>query len=272
MKHRGELIKGATDPRNRLLIGVPMTGLIRAEWAMARYGQIIPCNWSHTDAMMWLNQMVPLRFSVADARNLVVARAVRDNYEWLLFIDHDVILPPDAFIKINQYMQKKEYPIVNGLYFTRGLPAEPLIYRGLGTSHYTGWKLGDKVWADGAGMGCTLIDVNILKAVFAESDPYTVQGTTIRRVFHTPAECVYNEGRGVWESHIGTEDLHFYHRLKSGGFFTKAGWSKFQRKEYPLLIDTSIFCRHIDNTGMQYPIGGEEKQFIRKLKKKVPRK
>ena len=30
---------------NRIVIGIPMTGTIRSEWALARYGQVIPCNW-----------------------------------------------------------------------------------------------------------------------------------------------------------------------------------------------------------------------------------
>jgi hypothetical protein len=34
----------------------------------------------------------------------------------------------------------------------------------------------------------------------------------------------------------------------------KTGWKKVAKRKYPVLVDTGIFCRHIDvNTGKQYP-------------------
>jgi hypothetical protein len=38
-----------------------------------------------------------------------------------------------------------------------------------------------------------------------------------------------------------------------GGYFKKAGWHDFEGKKYPFLIDTNIFCKHIDPDGTQYP-------------------
>src|SRR5262245_29261399 len=36
---------------NRLVIGTPATGLVRMEWVVGRYGQVIPTNWSHIEIM-----------------------------------------------------------------------------------------------------------------------------------------------------------------------------------------------------------------------------
>lgn len=256
------------EPRKRIMVGIPMTGTLRAEWVLARYGQVVPCNWSQVDYIQWIDQYSPLRFSVADARNLIATRAVEDNFEWLFFIDHDVVLPPVTLLRINEIMLKKETPIFGGLYFTRSVPSEPLIYRGLGNSYFADWKLGDKVWVDGLGMGCTLIHVSILRAMYEESETYNVGPISVRRIFETPAKSMFDPETGGWESHVGTEDLHFLNRVIKNSILKKAGWSEVAKKKYPFLIDTSLFCRHIDMSGVQYPARGEEAQFMNKDMKK----
>src|ERR1700704_6042759 len=85
--------------QNRLVVCIPMTGLIRSEWMMARMGQVIPTNWSQVDIMQMISSYAPLGYMVADARNCSVKRAVEGGFEWILFIDHDVVLPEDCFVK-----------------------------------------------------------------------------------------------------------------------------------------------------------------------------
>jgi len=245
----------------RLFISVPLTGLIRAEWALARYGQVVPCNWSQVEMISWMDQFSPLGFLVADARNVALSHFISGGFEWLFFIDHDVLMPTNTFVKWNEYMLKGDTPIFGGLYFTKSVPSEPLLYRGIGTSHYTKWKLGDKVWIDGMGLGCTMLHRSVIKAVWDESPEYQVGSARTRRVFETPSNQIFDPEKAAWITKGGTEDITFYHRLKEGNFFKKAGWSEFQKKEYPLLCDTSIFCRHIDWNGVQYPSKGEEQQF-----------
>lgn len=258
----GKVIDNGRSPTNRIMVGIPMTGMLRSEWVLARYGQVIPCNWSTSDCIMWLDQYSPLRFSVADARNLIVDAAVKGDFEWLFFIDHDTIMPPTTLLKINEYMLAGEPPIVGGLYFTKSIPAEPLVYRGSGNSHYRNWHLGDKVWVDGLGMGCTLIHVSLLRAVWEDSEIYQLRGTEARRVFESPAKQWYDPEKGGWHTTSGTEDLFFLSRIISGDYLSKAGWSKYSKKKYPFLVDTSIFCTHIDWSGVQYPARGEQNAFL----------
>lgn len=264
----GKCIDNGRSPTNRLLVGVPMTGLLRSEWVLARYGQVIPCNWSSSDCIMWLDQYSPLRFSVADARNLIVEQAVQGNFEWLFFIDHDTIIPPTTMLRMNDYMLAGEPPIVAGIYFTKSVPSEPLIYRGQGNSHYREWKLGDKVYADGHGMGCTLIHVSVLRAVWEDSEPYVLRGTQARRVFESPAKQWFDPELGAWQMSSGTEDLFFLNRVIKGDYLAKAGWKKYAKMKYPFLVDTSIYCTHIDWGGVQYPSRGEEQAFLKPEDKK----
>jgi len=247
----------------RLMISVPLTGLIRAEWALARYGQCIPCNWSQVEMISWMDMFSPMGFMVADARNMAVANFIKGGWEWLFFIDHDVVMPVNTFIKWNEYMLKGDVPIWGGLYFTKSFPSEPLMYRGIGTSYFRGWKMGDKVWVDGMGLGCNVLHRSILEQVWKESPEYQIGSAVARRVFETPSNQTFDAEKGVWMTTGGTEDLTFYQRLKKDNIFKKAGWPKYQKMDYPLLCDTSIFARHINWDGVQFPAAGEEQAFAK---------
>jgi len=138
----------------RILVGVPMTGLVRSEWVMARYGQAIPANWSSVDMVQFIDQYSPLKYLVADARNIIATDCVEKDFQFLLFIDHDVILPQGFLLAVNKRIQENEIPMWSGLYFTKSVPSDPLVYRGRGNSYYKDWKMGDEVWVDGIPMGC----------------------------------------------------------------------------------------------------------------------
>jgi hypothetical protein len=255
-----ELYGSLRSPQKRLLIGVPLTGMIRAEWMLARYHQVIPANWSQTERIVPLPNFSPMNYLVAEARNSIVKAFIEHEFEWLFFIDHDTIIPPDTFLRMNDYMLSKEVPIVSGVYFTRSLPSEPLVYRGRGTSYFKDWKFGDKVWTDGLPMGCTLIHGSIIRALWDESEEYFYahQNETVRKVFESPQHVYFNPENLNWYNTTGTEDLEFCRRVIENKIFEKAGWPEFQKKQYPFLIDTGIFCKHIDWDGKQYPIAGEE--------------
>lgn len=249
------------EPGKRLMLGIPMTGLLRSEWVMARYGQMIPVNWGHVEYGWYLDQCSPLRFMVADARNIIATKAVEGDFEWLFFVDHDTILPPNTILTWNHRMLEGKIPVWSGLYFTKSVPSEPLVFRGRGNGFYNKWKLGDLVWVDGIPMGCTMIHVSILKALYEESEEYSISGGKVRRMFVTPSESYYDPEKKAWSNMTGTEDLHWCSRIMRDGIFEKAGWPEYQNKEYPFLIDTNIFCKHIDFNGIQYPSKGEEKAF-----------
>lgn len=241
--------------QNRIVIGIPTTGTVRFEWVTARYGQVIPCNWSHAECHAWLRQDSPIGFSVAEARNIIVDKFIKSKAEWLFFIDHDVILPPDCFVKINHYMIDATHPVVSGLYFAKAHPPEPLLYRGRGNGYYPHWKPGEKVWVDGIPMGCTLIHRSLLEPMWQDAEEYTAQATVrVRRVFDSPAGVLFDPQVGI-RTYSGTEDLAWCNRVMAGGYLKKSAWPAYAAKKYPFLVDTSIFCRHITTDGQIYPLG-----------------
>jgi len=238
---------------NRVLIATPTRGTIRMEWAVARYGQTIPVNWSQVGMLQFMNPYVPMRYSVSDAQNLIVKEVIEKDFEWLLLIEDDVVLPPDTIMRFNAYMREEKTPIVSGLYFTKSSPAEPLVFRGRGVSFYDKWKMGDRVWCDGVPTGCLLIHTGILRAMWDESPEYNCQGTKLRRVFDTPRKLWFDPETNTFNATQGTSDLDWCTKVMKGEYFKKAGWNKFQKMKYPFLMDSKIFCRHIDQNGVQYP-------------------
>jgi hypothetical protein len=238
---------------NRLLIGTATTGLVRIEWVAARYGQIIPPNWGMVAMCQYMDSYIPLRYQVDDAQNLIVKQMIEGDFEWLLLIEHDVILPPDAFIRINKYIRDATIPVVSGLYYTRSRPSEPVLYRGRGTSYYDKWEMGDKVWVDGIPTGIVLIHGGLLRTMWDESEEYQLYNTTTRRVFETPHKAWFDPESQEFMTAVGTSDLEWCSRVIKGEYMRKAGWTDYADREYPFLVDTNIFCKHINPNGEQFP-------------------
>lgn len=239
--------------QQRLLIGTPVTGNVRIEWHLARTGAIIPTNWSNAYATPILPTSAPMNYTTADAQNIIVRDALVGKYEWLLLLEQDNLIPPDLFIKLNEYMRSKEAPVVSGLYFTKSDPPEPMVYMKSGGSFDQGWKMGDKVWCWGVPTGCILIHNSILQAVWDESPEYELWGNKVRRVFEAPAKVWYDPQVG-YQSASGTSDLNFCDKVIKNHIFRKAGWKEFDNNPRPFLCDTNIFCWHIRNDGQKFPI------------------
>jgi hypothetical protein len=207
----------------------------------------------------WLASYNPLHYQVADAQNLIVRQCIQSNFQWLLLIEHDNVLPPDAFIRFNEYIQKADTPIVSGLYYTRAQPSEPLVFRGRGNSTYRDFRMGDLVWCDGVPTGTLLIHAGVLRAMWDESPEYLAQGNLTRRVFVSPSTSIMDE-KGDYHISAGTSDLNWCDRIIKGDYLRKAGWNDFvdEHEDMPFLVDTNIFTTHIEQDGMQYPPNHQE--------------
>jgi len=262
-----ELHKNTGTWVNRILIGIPTTGLVRVEWMMAKYSQIIPTNWSQVEMTQWLNTYVPLEYQLPDAENLMAKQVVMGDYEWFLSLEQDNVIPPDSFMRLNEYMTENKVPMISGLYYTKSQPPEPILYRGRGNGSFRKFRLGDKVWCDGIPFGFTLIHGSIIKALWDESEEYMVGNEVTRKVFALPnfnhsgtdltgKADAQGEEYGRFSFTRGTTDLNFCKRIMRDHIFEKAGWPEFQKKKYPFLVDTNILIQHIDNSGRMYPLGG----------------
>ena len=238
---------------NRILIGTATTGLVRVEWVQSRYGQLIPVNWTSVSFVEPIAGYYPLRYLVADAQNIICHVAIERDFEWILLWEQDTYPDsPDALMKLNEYMISREVPVVSGLYYTKSVQSQPLIFRGRGGGVYLDWKKGDKVWCDGVPTGFLLIHTSIIHEMAKDVETYSLRGTNIKRIFVTPREY-FHEDRGELNTISGTSDLDWCTRVMKGGYFKKAGWGDLQKKRYPFLVDTNINCKHINPDGEQFP-------------------
>lgn len=237
-----QLFNDGPDPSMKIMFGIPSTGWIRFEFHTAMSQLMIPCNWTNAVSS-------PIGFDVATARNWVVEHALRDGHDWIFFVDHDVLLPPDTLLKLRNHMLLARSPIIGGLYYAKGSFPEPLIYRGRGTGPYYDWDPGDHVWVDGMGMGCTMIHTSLFRAM---SQPW----------FESPRRFEVDE-KGNFHREAGTEDLFFLSRVINEGIIEKTGikW-EIEDPQNPFILDTSLFCGHIDHsTGKVYPNCMPEKDW-----------
>ena len=240
---------------NRIFVGTATTGLIRTEWASARYSPIIPMNWSQVMYYQYMSGYMPQRYQVDDAQNLIVRECIKGDYEWLFLLEHDVMVPDTILMTLNNYMRDGKYPVVSGLYYSRGRPSEPLIFKGRGTGAFTDFKHGDLVWCDGVPTGCLLIHHSILKLMWNESEEYVTNTMTqerTRRVFQTP-RMTDSDGQ-MHNAVSGTSDLEWCSRIIKEDVFKRAGWGDFAPDmTNPFLVDTNIFCTHININGEEFP-------------------
>lgn len=257
-----EMPKNQEEWKKRVLIFTPTMGQVRMEWVGARFGQIIPTNWSHVDMRQFLSPYVPMQYQLADAQNLMAKKVVELDYEWIIYIEDDNIVPQDLFIKFNQYINDNKVPVVSGVYFTKAEPPEPILYRGRGNSYFQDWKMGDQVWVDGIPFGCRLEHASLIKEAWKTSPEYMVGNELTRRVFEQPERIWFDEEKGAYAAKVGTTDLAWCTRLMEEKIFEKAGWDEYQKMDNPFLVDTTIFVQHISPEGKIFPIKMPER-FIR---------
>lgn len=262
-KRQIEEINTTTIVRNlgthsrRILFGHATLGVVRYEWHAARIGLVIPINWANTDIVVHCqpNSMVALGYQVADAQNVIIENALNGNYEYCLLYEDDVLPPMNALLILSEYLDKAEVPIVSGLYFSRGNPTWPLVFRGRGNGAFYDFQFGEKLWVDGVPTGFVIIHRSILQYLWDNSPEYAMpDGQKLHRVFEFPRKSWYDPEQNRYFSEMGTSDLALCNRIMKDEIFKKTGWTQFAKKKYPFLVDTRIFCRHIDlKTGIIYP-------------------
>lgn len=245
--------KGDLGYNNRVLIATPTRGTVRMEWVSARYSQTIPTNWSQVTMNYFMNPFIPLGYSTMDAENIIAKEIVEKDFEWLIMIEDDNIIPWNTFLKFNDYMREGKYPVVSGLYYTKSVPPEPILYRGKGNSYYDKWKKGDKVFVDGLPFGCVLIHCSLIKYLWKHSPEYMAGDVKTRRVFNNLPQTYVDPEKGIFNSSQGTTDLAFCHQIIDEGILAKTGWKHLANKKYPFIVDTSIMVGHIDPQGVIYP-------------------
>jgi hypothetical protein len=149
------------------------------------------------------------------ARNTGCQKLLELGWEWLFFLDDDVIAPPDAILKLMEHKK----PIVSGLYYRRNSPIVPVMMRNVagGRQWVAEFNAPDLIEVDYVGSGCLLIHRDVLTSIAPLSPNHHWFEWRVDHV-HLPPESRMSE------------DFAFCENARKHG--------------YKILVDTGVQCRH----------------------------
>lgn len=192
-------------PKPNVLIVMLTRELVTMAWALGFRDLIYPERSTHTT-------MHGMPFD--HARSQACKRALELGFEYLFFLDDDVIPPPDTLPRLIQHNRD----IVCGMYFRRQEPLYPVMMKeieGKGTQWIAEFAPNSLVEADLVGCGCMLIKRKVLEIM---DPPWFVWKCDPFRFPNVPQfeRC--------------SEDYDFCRKARKLGF--------------KLYVDTSIKCLH----------------------------
>lgn len=147
------------------------------------------------------------------SRNSIATRAMQNEFDYVLWLDSDMVFTPDTLERLMKTLTENDYDIVTGLYFRRVPPYSPVIFDRLemdGEVCYWGEfkEIPDVPFEVGAcGFGCVLMKTDVF---------FDVQGK-----FGQMFAPIGNNG----------EDIAFCWRARHCG--------------YKIYCDPSILCGHV---------------------------
>jgi len=190
------------------LIAIPTFGKVHVLWAQSRYqiahplGSIVSESYDATNA------------DIATKRNDLVKRALEIKAKNIFFLGDDVTPPPNVLLQL--LMRRRQGArVITGVYWTKGSPSQPYIWKGYLDAPYYDWHVGDYFKIDWSGCDCLLIDTE----VFREIPPpwFSIDHAMV------PNQKTVNPS---------TEDLYFFSKLRQAGI--------------EIWCDAGIQCGHID--------------------------
>lgn len=173
-----------------LLVGIPHTGHVTMEWALAFRQLSIP--FPHLYSFV---RGVP----IDRARNQLVETMLEKGCEWLFFLDSDVIVPPNIIEKLMAHKQ----PIMSALYYRRYPPYNPSM-----------WKLAEHPKPEGK---YTPI-MSFPKGEIVEADVIGMGACLIHRRVFEKLEPPWFKWTQGWEKGGVSEDFYFCEKAREKGF------------------------------------------------------
>lgn len=121
---------------------------------------------------------------IYDGRNLISLKAITEQYDYVMWIDSDMILPKDTLPRLLAIAQEKDVPMVSGLYVKRAYPTSPVLYSSIAQPAmnkdgfmiqqiitYEDYPQNSVFPVAGCGFGCVLTSVPLLKKVWDKFGP-----------------------------------------------------------------------------------------------------
>lgn len=120
---------------------------------------------------------------IYDSRNLLCITAIENGFDRILWLDSDMVVPPDTLSKLSETMDAGGYDLVTGLYFKRYTPTMPVLYKRLEEPTTERGRMIPHVEEmteipsvplfriAGCGFGCVLTRVDLIKRMWEAYGP-----------------------------------------------------------------------------------------------------
>jgi len=218
--------------RCHIMMSIPTLGMVPIEFMFAAMRMQMPINGQVAQHIVKMKE-------VGEARNKAVqdlmSMAPKDRPKYLFFLGDDMLPEWDAFVRLYEAMEEEKWDVLTGLYFWKGEPPTPLIWRDNHVGRMIAGRdyiLGERVWVDLTGLDFTLIRTELLEKI---SDPWFKTGPSLRTEVPDALEPYVDRKSVV----MHTEDAWFCQKAK-----------KFQAK---MGVHTGVRVSHIQvSTGNVY--------------------
>lgn len=214
-----KILQGVSWKKNRVITILPSADMIHAKVAMSHAALMFPPN-QGVHRMLCLGHEVGVAYSAAIKE--VLAHPDLSQWEYVLTLEHDNIIPADGVIKLMNRMQELPHiSAISGLYFMKSWEPMAHIWGRVDLDPVVNYRPcppvpGQFVETYGTSMGMTLFRLSMFKDERLASPWFkTLNG---------------DEGKG-----LGTQDLTF--------------WNDARKYGYRCGVDCSVLVGHIDYDG-----------------------
>ncbi len=203
-----------------LVLAIPTRGTMRMEWALALRDLAMPLNCSHVIRTV-------IGKDVVEARNIAMKDALDLDAEYLVFLDDDVLIPPQALHRMFYLMRHNpDWDLLTGIVTTKTIQPEPCIFRKDVSGAFWDWKFPDTFPIDACGMAFCMIRLSTVKEKMSEPWFKWPKGMD---------EDTYREEG---------EDIYFCRRLQEAGG--------------TLMADGGVLCGHLTADGKVITISEDD--------------
>jgi Glycosyl transferase family 2 len=198
----------------RVLLGVASGGKPTAPFIASLSRLKLPLNVASIKRSVAIGNYIP------GQRELIMSDAIAEGFDYLLFVDDDVVLPEDALEKLIATAESDpKTAVVGALYYSRD-SARPIAVADWNSSDtssahipaFTSWSTSV---VDGIGFGCALLRVSVAKELGA---PYFPAHIYIERSARRVRQC--------------DEDYLYCERVRKAGYVVR--------------LDARVRCPHYD--------------------------
>lgn len=196
--------------RCHILMGIITLGMVPIEFAFSFMRMQMPINGQ-------IFQFLVKGFEVGKARNMVVQHVMNmvpeQRPKYIFFIGDDMLPSWDGFVKLYEEAEQGEWDCLTGMYFWKGEPPTPLIWRNDCVGRLRpgiDFTIGEAIHVDLTGLDFTLIRTNLLENI---EPPWFKTGPSKRGDIPTVIEPYIRHESVVTH----TEDVWFYSKARQLG-------------------------------------------------------